>query len=224
MRLKIFLILFLFVSKTYACECAWNSISQNFQGASLIFFAKHVSTTQSSDVYTIYGKPMVTEQFEVLKFYKGVDNSTLSAGYKLSIVSSRQSSCGYSFEPNKTYLVYASSGISGYGYFVNLCSGTREIVGNQFIISNQANPEAGKDEDRELMKLAQKSNLTENSLVKTQQAAYQKTLEENEHTKIALQKELKKKGSMTIILSTTTLILFIYLLFDWFKKRKQKTN
>jgi hypothetical protein len=84
-------------------------------------------------------------------------------------------------------------------------------------VPTQPDPEAGKDEQRELIRLAQADSNTVNLDVWQKDLTQLKLL--HEESQVYLQKQLKKKNSMSIILSTTTLILLIYLLLDFWKKK-----
>jgi hypothetical protein len=212
-----------------SCTCAWSTIAENYQSAKLIFYGKHIGTITSPNVFDLYGKPLRTELFEVLRFYKGISNDQLAitkssetAGLqKLSLLSNCNKSCGFCFDSNAYYLVYATPCRDAfYALEAGYCYRTKKIVGNQFIIESQKDPDAGKDESRELMRLAQTDTSTNDLAVL--QETWKRDLQIAEENKIALQKELKKKSSMSIILSTTTLILLVYLILDQLKKRKRK--
>jgi hypothetical protein len=212
--------------KGFACECGWSTIAENYQSSSLIFYGKHLGTNISKDVFGLDGKPLQTERFEVMRFYKGGNNEALmslkskaSKPYYISILSNCKSrSCGFCFDSNSFYLVYASNGIGNALATVSLCSRTKPIQQHQFIVPSMPDPEAGKDESKELIRLAQTDTATHD--LQVLQEDWMHEIQSKEQSKIELQKQLKKKGSMTIILSTTTLILLIYLAFDWFKKKK----
>ncbi|MDZ4667953.1 MAG: hypothetical protein SGJ00_08710 [bacterium] len=226
MKIKVLLMLLLFAFKGYACKCGWTTIAENYQSSSLIFYGKHLGTINSKDVFGYNGKPLVTERFEVMRFYKGGSNEAIlpqqniqAKPFYLTILSNcKETSCGFCFDSNSYYLVYASVAKGREMAAVGFCSRTKKIIQHQFIIPSQPDPEAGRDESKELIHLAQTDTFSSNE--PTAQEDWMVANQSQEQSKIELQKQLKKKGSMTIILSTTTLILLIYLAFDWFKKKK----
>lgn len=171
--------------------------------------------------FDYFGKPMSFENFEVIRFYKGVNNKQLVNPHRLTLKSTSSESCGFKFDSNQYYLVYAELNSLGSFFEVNKCSRTKKIVNNQFIVPSQPDPEAGKDEQRELVRLAQTD--TANAYLADWESSLASLKINHEKSQQELQKQLKKKNSMTIILSTTTLILLIYVLLEYWKK-KSKTN
>jgi hypothetical protein len=222
----LFLLLFvlLLVPKAQSCKCASTTIAQNYAVAKLIFYGKHLGTIESKDVFDINGKPIKIEQFEVLHFFKGVEKDNAEPKNNkptiLSIGSNCQNSCGFCYDSNGYYLVYAHGSSLFTAIETGWCSRTKKIDGQQFIISSSSDPDAGKDEWRELERMAR--NDTANVNLMSAENSFQEEMQQKETRILDLQKQLKKKGSMTIILSTTTLILLIYLAFDWFKKKNKK--
>lgn len=212
------------VPKVQSCKCASTTIEQNYGLAKLIFYGKHLATFESKDVFDVYGKPIKIEQFEVLHYFKGVDKELMAEPKKsaiISIGSNCQHSCGFCYDSNSYYLVYAHGSTLANSLETGWCSRTKKIDGQQFIISSSSDPDAGKDEWRELERMAR--NDTTFQSITAIENSFQSELQQKETRLIDMQKQLKKKGSMTIILSTTTLILLIYLAFDWFKKKNQRT-
>ncbi|MCF8425205.1 MAG: hypothetical protein K9H61_07255 [Bacteroidia bacterium] len=227
MRYKLLIVLLLIAFKGISCKCAWTSIEENYAKSSLIFYGKHIGSIQNSFIHNLNGKPVIFDQFEVLRFYKGMSNSVLkqqldasaSAPYIISIRQNcQETSCGFCFDSAHYYLVYANPVPGSMFMEPAICSRSKEIEQHQFMVPSAPDPDAGKDESRELIRLAQNDTLAKDFPNSYQ--AWVESLKLQEETKIGLQKQLKKKGSMTIILSTTTLILLIYVLLDWFKKRK----
>lgn len=219
MKIKFILLLLLVSAQTMACKCGWRSIAENYKSASLIFYGKHTGKSINTSVFALDGKELTFENFEVVRFYKGFSAPSIAIGprQKLSLVSSSAESCGFHFDSNHFYLVYAHADNLGNFWEVSQCSRTKEIRNNQFIVPTQPDPEAGKDEQRELIRLAQADSNTVNLDVWQKDLTQLKLL--HEESQVNLQKQLKKKNSMSIILSTTTLILLIYLLLDFWKKK-----
>jgi hypothetical protein len=214
----------LMVPKAQSCKCASTTIEQNYGLAKLIFYGKHLGTLESKDVFNLYGKPLKIEQFEVLYYFKGIDKELMAEPQKstiISIGSNCQHSCGFCYDSNSYYLVYSHGSSLANSLETGWCSRTKKIIGQQFIIGSSSDPDAGKDEWRELERMAR--NDTTHVNLMSAENSFQEEMQQKETHILDLQKQLKKKGSMTIILSTTTLILLIYLAFDWFKKKNQKT-
>ena len=219
MYFRIILFFVLFSSVTRACECSWKTIQDAYQMSTLVFYGKHIGTTKSMNVFDYSGNTIQFDNFEIIRFYKGFTKDSLPISRKISLKSTARESCGFIFDSNQYYLVYAELNSAGNFYEVNKCSRSKEIKNNQFIIPTQPDPEAGKDEQRELIRLAQ-ADTNSTALLDWNHERVQLKLQ-HEKSQIATQKELKKKSSMSIVLSTTTLILLIYLLLDFWKK---KTN
>jgi len=228
MRIKLILILLLIAFKGYTCKCGWTTIAENYQSSSLVFYGKHLGTITSKDVLGYNGMPLVTERFEVMRFYRGGSNEAILPQknkqfkpFYVSILSNcRETSCGFCFDSNSFYLVYASIARGREMAAVGFCSRTKKINQHQFIVPSPPDPEAGKDESKELIHLAQTDTILANQ--PTNQEDWMLASQVQEQTKIDLQKQLKKKNSMTIILSTTALILLFFILLDWFKKKRSK--
>jgi hypothetical protein len=224
MNIRVFLLFFLVfglnLKPLFACKCSLINIADNYQRAGLIFYGKYLETITLPNVYDEAGKNLVVENFQVIRFYKGVADGVLKqdSAFKISLRSTcNKSSCGYCFDAGKTYLVYATMHEGVLGVETDLCSRTKEITQNNFIISGGVDPDAGKDETKELMRLSAKDTSI--------QVSGEKWLENklaDEEIKKRLQKELKKKNSMSITLATTTLILFFYVILGWFKPKKTK--
>ncbi len=228
MNIRVFLLFFfvfgLNLKSIQACKCALISIKENYTRAGLVFYGKHLGTVTSNEVFDANGKPLKVENFQVIRFYKGIDDAVLKQdtnAFKISLVSTcNKNSCGFCFTATKNYLVYASQHDGVLGVETELCSRSKEILQNNFIISGGIDPDAGKDETKELMRLAANDTLPSN-LTKIGLKWYENK-QEDEEIKRRLQKELKKKNSMSLTLATTTLILFFYVILGWFKPNRKK--
>lgn len=130
----------------------------------MIFYGKHLETKESADFYDIDGRAFKIENFEVFTYYKTIDSSTASAIksiYKLNrIVVSLKSTCkknsddcGICFQSGKTYLVYAYRDKFTGLISTNGCTRTKEISNENFEINYSNDPDNGKEEDVELLKL-----------------------------------------------------------------------
>jgi len=217
MRYKLSIFFILFSVQAMACKCSWRSIAENYQSASLIFYGKHIGKANNTGVYATDGRQLQFDNFEIIRFYKGLSSASIGLNQKISLVSNSQSSCGFTFDSSRYYLVYAHAQNAGNYWEVSQCSRTKEIRNNQFIVPTQPDPEAGKDEQRELIRLAQAAGNSTHLDVWEKDMSQLKM--QHEESQISLQKQLKKKNSMSIILSTTTLILLIYVLLDFWKKK-----
>lgn len=221
MYIRLTLLFTLLSPLVWACDCSWKNIIESYQNASIVFYGKYIGKSSPGDVYDYSSQLIRFENFEVLRFYKGVQNKQLQVPHLISIKSTSNQACGFKFDSNHYYLVYAELYSPGSFFEVSKCSRTKKILNNQFIVPSQPDPEAGKDEQRELMRLAQTD--TSNVSFKDWEESLALLKVQHEESQIALQKQLKKKNSMSIILSTTTLILLIYILLDFWKK-KSKVN
>jgi hypothetical protein len=210
------------IQSIFACRCSQISIADNYKRAGLIFYGKHLETVTLSNAFDAAGKPLTVENFQVIRFYKGIDDAEIkldTTPYKLSLASTcNKNSCGFCFTSGKFYLVYASQTEGVLGVETELCSRTKEIIQNNFIISGGVDPDAGKDETKELMRLAANDTLSKS--IRVDDSKWQENKQTEEDIKRKLQKELKKKNSMGLTLATTTLILFFYVILGWVKKRK----
>lgn len=228
MNTRVFLFFFLVfglnLKPLYACTCSQITIEDNYKRAGLIFYGKHLETVTVQNAFGADGKPMVIENFQVIRFYKGIADAVLkqdSSPYKISIVSTcNKSSCGFCFDAGKNYLVYASQHEGVLGVETEHCSRTKEIIQNNFIISGGTDPDAGKDETKELMRMSANDSLSLD--IQAMGSQWIENKQADEEIKKRLQKELKKKNSMSITLATTTLILFFYVILGWFKPKKNR--
>ncbi len=222
----VFLFFFVFglnLKSVQACKCSLISIEDNYKRAGLIFYGKHLGSFTSKEVFDANGKPLKVENFQVIRFYKGVDDAVLKqdSAFKISLQSTcNKTSCGFCFNAEKNYLVYASMHEGVLGVETDLCSRSKEILQNNFIISGGVDPDAGKDETKELMRLAANDTIPNNLVA--QGLKWHENKLADEEIKKRLQKELRKKNSMSLTLATTTLILFFYVILGWFKPNRKK--
>jgi hypothetical protein len=217
MYFRITLLFTLISPFVWACDCSWKTIQDSYKLSNIVFYGKHTGTKKSLEVFDYTGNQIMFENFEIIRFYKGLKNENLKEKYTISLKSTAGESCGFKFDSNHYYLVYAHAWNAGNFWEVHQCSRTKEIRNGQFIVPTQPDPEAGKDEQRELMRLAQADSAAADLVVWQKDLTQLKLL--HEESQLNLQKQLKKKNSMSIILSTTTLILLIYLLLDFWKKK-----
>lgn len=101
------------IGAAFACSCfAGESVEDKFNRSDSVFTGQVISIEESGDYYDV--------TFEVGKMYKG--NFTVD-----KIVKTHQSSatCGYNFELNENYLVYANKNEGELS--TGLCSGTNVL-------------------------------------------------------------------------------------------------
>jgi hypothetical protein len=145
---------------SFACQCHPPGIKLGYKHSSIIFYGKYLSTDTTKVFHNFFGQPIVVDNFEVIKFYRGVDSSTFqyfkntTDPYIISIISNCHFLCGLCFEKDKKYLVYSNPAwCSG---FLELpdCSRTRQIINDDFRVDDSSlYPDKGKDEELELKKL-----------------------------------------------------------------------
>jgi len=202
---------------SYACKCSKTTIESSYKQASFIFFGTYKG--KSTEVGTnLLGKSIVFDNFLVEKVFKGPQTSRKdSNAYEVSIMNSCIfSDCGFCFEQGKSYLVYVQLDPILQSLTVTKCLRTRQIIQLNFIAPGQPDPDAGKNEWKELIRLAANDSTAIYSSTNQWFLNQAKNFEEE---KIQLQKQLKKKTSMTIILSTSVLILAAYILLGLLKKK-----
>ncbi|GAB1447543.1 MAG: hypothetical protein L6Q78_15540 [Bacteroidia bacterium] len=203
--------------QVFACKCKLFTIEQGFKKSELVFYAKHLGTTTEGNAIGLDGEKMAFELFQVKKVFKGPSGLLKEGVATLSLLSSRNQACGFSFDSGKVYLVYAELNYQTMQVQVSQCSRTRELRNDFFVISNTGDPDDGHDEYKDLTRLAN----ADTSLFSVKGGnLFEEKMELMMKEREALKKEVKKRTSMTIILSTSVLILVIYVLFDFLKKRK----
>lgn len=217
-RYYFFVSLFLLMTvQVFACKCKLFTIEQGFKKSELIFYAKHLGTTPLSNAVGLDGEAIAFEQFQLKKVFKGPTRLLQGDISTISLMSSRNKGCGFSFDSGKVYLVYAELNYQTMQLQASQCSRTRELRNDFFVISNTGDPDDGHDEYKDLTRLAS----TDSSLYSLKGGTlFEGKVELLMKEREALKKEVKKRTSMTIILSTSVLILIIYVLFDFLKKRK----
>jgi hypothetical protein len=215
MRLLFIGILLVLTHSSEACKCRWITIEEAYTRADVIFYGKHKGTVDAPRINNIHGKPSKFEQFTVKRFYKGGSDafSEAKGDFTISLRSTCDNSCGMCYDSGSYYLVYANVLNQNMFLETEICSRSRIIENNKFMVPTSIDPDAGKDEAYELVKFS-RNDTTSMRKSQTMMA------EMEEERWVQIQKQLKKKTSMTIILSTTTLILLIYVVLDWFKKKK----
>lgn len=108
------------VEQVLACSCLWESPCQKYDSADLIFVGKVVEIQKEAEnAYSVYVK--VSEAFKGVKF-----------GDKAKVLSMQNAygSCGYKFDMNTEYLVFAqnrNSNTGVKGFWSAQCSGNRKI-------------------------------------------------------------------------------------------------
>ncbi len=118
-----------------------------------------MSTDTIKNIKDISGRPFIVNNFEVYKFYRGVDSSTFKyyqdkrGTYVISLINKCQDACGVCFKKNKMYLVYVYREFYGGHLTTDGCTRTREIFNNNFVASTAVDPDNGKDENKELERL-----------------------------------------------------------------------
>jgi hypothetical protein len=158
MKLSFLIILALLQIRSIACSCGLATIADAYQRTEAIFYGKHLGTKYTTDYYSMTGRPLKVDNFEVIRGYKGVDmdqfEPPVGKKYIVSVLSAcDQSSCQQCFVPNKYYLVYSSVGRYSGAMGVEYCSRSREITASNFMVP-EYDRERGKDEQRELLRLS----------------------------------------------------------------------
>ncbi len=210
------LLLGLGLNQVRACSCKMPDIKFGYTLSSVVFYGRHIGTTTPANFW-VMGVPQKLEQFEVVSVIKGYPtfiNQTLQqlkqqgkGSLGLSVLSTCTQACGFCFDSGGYYLVYAQVDYP-YHLQVSGCSRTRKILNENFLISNASDPSNGLNELKALTQLAQSDTTQQVS----RDEAYQQQI-------VTLSKELKKKTSMSIILSTTTLILVFYVAFGIWRRK-----
>ncbi|MFD1737931.1 hypothetical protein ACFSCX_15445 [Bacillus salitolerans] len=114
-------ILFVQPITSYACSCVQPPpVTKEVERSSAVFSGKMIERKDSIKEHTSSGDP-VEITFEIYKTWKGITET------KVTFYTARSSaSCGYPFEANQEYLVYATEDNQG-KLSVNLCSLTKEL-------------------------------------------------------------------------------------------------
>ncbi|MCU6793924.1 hypothetical protein OB236_17615 [Paenibacillus sp. WQ 127069] len=108
-----------------ACSCAKKpSVQEELQRKTAIFAGKVVKLSEPHTGFFSSSADPVTVTFAVSNVWKGEVRAELNVNTPIS-----GSSCGYSFEMNREYLVYASSDGTG-KQTTMLCDGTKPLSGS----------------------------------------------------------------------------------------------
>lgn len=220
MKLSFLIILVLLQIRSIACSCGLATIADAYQRTEAIFYGKHLGTKYMTDYYSMTGRPLKVDNFEVIRGYKGVDTDQfeppVGKKYIVSVLSPcDQSSCEECFEPNKYYLVYSSVGPYSGAMGVEYCSRSREITASNFMVP-EYDRERGKDEQRELLRLSKISGAAGKSFFTILEKKDQeiRSLEKGNE---ALNKKIR---SYKMIIYSLALAVFVGTL-AWIIKRKR---
>ena len=151
----------------FSCTCQRGTIKQSYDRATVIFYGRHIQSINSKDVFDFTGRPVHVDNFEIIKFFKGVPDyltqSKRDKGEKILVslksncVNGRSGSdCSYCFDSLKYYLVYCYRDIVTGQLETDGCIRTTEIINNDFTINDNTK---GLDEEQELIKLAKADTL-----------------------------------------------------------------
>lgn len=105
------LLKFLMVQNGWACSCIPLSPKQSFESSDAVFAGNVIQTTRDS--------LFIAVELEVSEVWKGENTTSLTIETGLH-------SCGYSFEVNQSYLIYASK-VSDNVFRTGLCSLTKPL-------------------------------------------------------------------------------------------------
>jgi Tissue inhibitor of metalloproteinase len=112
-------IFFLFSLKGYACSCVPpDTPEKELQQADAVFSGKVIKVEEGgSGEFSANSSSQVSVTLEVKEIWKGIEENRI-------VVKTEQhsASCGYEFEKNKEYIVYAQK--QGNEWYVSLCSRT----------------------------------------------------------------------------------------------------
>jgi len=186
-------------------------ISRSYRYSSVIFYGKYLSTDTVKMFNNIFGNPLIVENFEIVRFYKGVSLKLFNylknerGHYRISLISSCKESCGICFqERNKMYLVYAYLDFSGH-LTTSGCTRTRQIIKDDFISKISFDPNLGVDENK-MLEVEQEKNKSDEELIKGER----KFNSEKELIKIQLKEtkeNLANRNLLIYILAGIVLIL-----------------
>jgi hypothetical protein len=194
--MKKFFILFLLVivsNKVYCCDCAEKpSITENWEKATQVFIAKVIKV--DSTIYGGYGEKVYSFTVKIKKSYKGFFFP--DRDYR-TILYSDTASCDFVFDVGQEYLIYAK----GDDKVLNcsLCSRTN-------LLSS-----AGDDEYAVLDKLKSEDYKNRN---KIKIVKFQNNIEyQIDLVKDSFDESLKRKDLIICILSGTSILLFLVLMW-----------
>jgi hypothetical protein len=115
----------LFAQSTYACSCAAAPTPRQALREAKAVFIGEVISTEVFDVKDEFGTQQVIRvRFAVSRFWKGVEGAEI-----IVHTSGHEMSCGFHFEKEKKYLVYAYPDHWKLGVLeTGICSRTRELA------------------------------------------------------------------------------------------------
>lgn len=129
----LFAFIFIFtITRSFACSCSPPSITSSYKGSVSIFIGQYLGP---DEIGGEYGLPTELENFEVFKFIKGKDITLIKEVLKkynkpkpiVSLLSSRRSSCGFTFSKDKYYIIYAYKSYNKGIITTDGCISTHEI-------------------------------------------------------------------------------------------------
>lgn len=219
-------ILFLFTSVySYACTCTLADIKKSYTYSSAIFYGKYLSTDTVKGFHDIFGRPFIVDNFEVTKFYRGVDSSTFNYykdeyyTYVISLINNCNDACGICFEKDQMYLVYAYRDFYGGHLTTDGCTRTRKIINENFFPTVSFDPDLGKDEDKELERL-RLNDTTKKYLGEYYNALnFQKELLNSQLSDTT--NELKSITTWLYLICLVTLTIILFLVY---RLRRKKLN
>lgn len=125
---------------SYACTCTLADIHRSYTYSSAIFYGKYLGTDTVKGFNDIFGRPFIVDNFEITKFYKGVDSSTFNYykgkhnTYIISLINNCNDACGICFEKDQMYLVYSYLDFFGGHLTTDGCTRTRKILNGNFYL------------------------------------------------------------------------------------------
>jgi len=207
------IILLLGLTKTFACSCAPPSITGSYKGSKIIFIGQYIGP---DSIGGIYGLPMELENFEVLKFIKGKRLDIIKKIFEkrplskpmVTLLSSKRSSCGFTFAKAKYYIIYASNNYPNRLITTDGCTSTHEIEAeklNEFLSDSSTTPEIIKLNELVKAEPPNEDNRESDSLENyVPQVLFAETQEK-------LQKEISKRNIILWITIPTILILLTFI-------------
>lgn len=108
---------------SYACSCAGpNTVEEEFEQSAAVFSGKVVEIEdKSKNMFNRSSADPIAVKFEVEETWKGINQTQITVYTAMSSVS-----CGYEFNLNSAYLVYAHE--DNGALKVNLCSRTTPLL------------------------------------------------------------------------------------------------
>jgi len=121
--ISLILLLPLVSNIVYSCSCLNVDTKEHFDNSNLVFTGT-VSNIKRP-YFSIDSSDPIKATFEVNKVYKGLNEKDVKIDKIVVETAKEEASCGYNFEEDKEYLVYASDndGI----WQTGLCSGTKSL-------------------------------------------------------------------------------------------------